>query len=158
VKGVKKTGVFVDMPLDKILALAEAYGLEVIQLHGKELPEVCERLRLAGFEVIKAFSVNAENRLDTLPLAVYREVCDFFLFDTKGKLPGGNGQTFDWRMLEEYGQELPFFLSGGIGPQHAADIPAIRELGAYAIDVNSRFETEPGYKDIELLKQFTQQL
>ena len=79
---------------------------------------------------------------------------DYFLFDTKGKLPGGNGFTFDWTLLENYQGDIPFFLSGGINAQHAEIIKSLNLKQLYAIDLNSGFEIEPALKDISLLKKF----
>jgi len=82
---------------------------------------------------------------------------DYFLFDTKGKLPGGNGTTFDWQVLENYTLQKPFFLSGGIGLTETNKIQEFLSSNlskyCYAIDINSRFETEPGLKNkIEIEK------
>jgi phosphoribosylanthranilate isomerase len=81
-------------------------------------------------------------------------VCDYFLFDTKTEKPGGSGRKFNWKKLEEYSLDKPFFLSGGIGPEDAGTIKLIQNRGFFAIDVNSRFETVPGIKDFTLLKTF----
>ncbi len=83
-------------------------------------------------------------------------VADFFLFDTKGKLPGGNGTTFDWTILKNYKSEKPFFLSGGIGINELKVIEEISKtnLPIYAIDVNSKFEIEPGLKNKNLFSNF----
>ena len=106
-------------------------------------------------EIIKVFSIK-----DTFDFAVIKEfegVCDYFLFDTKGKLPGGNGTTFDWNLLKKYPSDKPFFLSGGIGIE---EIKLIKDMNlpVYAIDVNSKFETKPGFKNKELLQSFQSQI
>ena len=82
---------------------------------------------------------------------------NYFLFDTKGKLPGGNGLAFDWKILKNYKSEIPLFLSGGIGIE---DIESIKnlDLPIYGIDVNSRFETQPGLKNIDLIQQLKSKL
>ena len=109
-------------------------------------------------EIIKVFSIL--DTFDFAELKPFESVCDFFLFDTKGKLPGGNGTAFDWKVLENYPSTKPFFLSGGIGIE---EIEAINEIAntnlpLYAIDVNSKFEIEPGLKNVELLSIFTNKL
>ena len=93
---------------------------------------------------------------DFKTLQPFEDVCDYFLFDTKGKLPGGNGYTFDWNVLKNYPSTTPFFLSGGIGIDEVDAVKQIlkTDLPIYAIDINSKFETEPGVKNIKLLEQF----
>jgi len=151
---IKKTGVFVDASVDYITKQVALHQLQAVQLHGKESPEFCQKLQLSGVEIIKAFAVDAS--FDFLPLYAYESVCDYYLFDTKGPLPGGNGSRFDWSVLRDYPSAKPFFLSGGIGPGDAAAITSIISLNLplYAVDINSRFESEPGLKNIEIIKQF----
>lgn len=106
------------------------------------------------------FSIKDHFNFDLLK--PYESVCDHFLFDTKGKLPGGNGYTFDWNVLKDYPSKKPFFLSGGIGLESMENIIKFQQSKAstycYAIDVNSRFEIEPGLKHIEELIKFKSQL
>ena len=152
---IKKVGVFVNESSSVILAKAQKYNLQAIQLHGHESVAFCSDLRLAignEIEIIKVFSVGAD--FDFEVLQPFEAVCDYFLFDTKGKLPGGNGTTFDWKVLEKYPSSKPFFLSGGIGidEMEAVNEIAKTNLPLYAIDVNSRFEIEPGLKNIELCR------
>ena len=131
--------------------------MQAVQLHGDESVEFCENLKKnvpKGIEVIKVFSI-----LDTFDFAVlkpFESVCDYFLFDTKGKLPGGNGTTFDWKVLEKYPSSKPFFLSGGIGIEEIEDVNEIfkTNLPIHALDLNSKFESEPGLKDKTILKKF----
>jgi phosphoribosylanthranilate isomerase len=154
-KSIHKVGVFVNATSEEILEKIEKHGLQAVQLHGNESVEFCEYLKKnlpKEIDVIKVFSI-----LDTFDFAVlkpFESVCDYFLFDTKGKLPGGNGTTFDWKVLEKYPSTKPFFLSGGIGIEEmdAANEILKTNLPIYAIDVNSKFEIEPGLKNIELLK------
>jgi phosphoribosylanthranilate isomerase len=91
-------------------------------------------------------------------LKAYEKACDYFLFDTKGKLPGGNGYTFNWEVLKKYPSDKPYFLSGGIGLENvgaiASFLRAPESIYCYAIDINSKFEIEPGLKDIEKIKEF----
>ena len=103
---------------------------------------------------IKAFAVDAT--FDFSVLEAYESVCDYFLFDSKGQLPGGNGRRFDWSVLRNYSGVKPFFLSGGIGAADQGAITSIINLSLpiYALDINSKFEREPGLKNIEIIKQF----
>ncbi|NDP26820.1 MAG: phosphoribosylanthranilate isomerase [Flavobacterium sp.] len=154
-KSIKKVGVFVNASLEEILEKMERYDLQAVQLHGDESVEFCESLKknlTKQIEVIKVFSIL--DIFDFAALKPFESICDYFLFDTKGKLPGGNGTTFDWKVLENYPSTKPFFLSGGIG---IIEMDAVNEilktsLPVYAMDVNSKFEIEPGLKNIELLK------
>ncbi|MDT0646092.1 phosphoribosylanthranilate isomerase [Zunongwangia sp. F260] len=161
---IKKTGVFVDASLDFILKKVQSYKLKAIQLHGQETAEFCRKLwdnlKDDNVEVIKVFSV--KGGFDFSKLKEYEEVVDFFLFDTKGKNKGGNGVTFDWEVLKNYPSSTPFFLSGGIGLEEIEEINELmtwfqkngKENLLYAIDVNSRFEDEPGLKNVEKLQLF----
>lgn len=160
-KSIKKVGVFVDASLEGILEKVLTHDLQAVQLHGNESVEFCENLKKNKpklIEVIKVFSI-----LDTFDFQILKQfesVCDYFLFDTKGKLPGGNGTTFDWKVLENYPSTKPFFLSGGIGMDEINALIQISKtkLPVYAIDVNSKLEIEPGLKNIELLHSFKQNL
>ena len=152
---IKKVGVFVDVSLEEIQNKIKNFKLDAIQLHGKESVKYCLELKKNNIEIIKAFSIN--NDFDFSQLKGYENAVDYFLFDTKGKLPGGNGTTFDWQVLENYNLQKPFFLSGGIGLTETNKIQEFLSSDlskyCYAIDINSRFETEPGLKNkIEIEK------
>ena len=151
---VHKTGVFVDEPVTEISSRIRQYGLNAVQLHGKESPEVCRQLKTTGIEVIKSFSINSEQDFDLVEK--YTDACDYFLFDTPTAKYGGSGQKFDWNILQHYHAEIPFFLSGGIAPEDAERIRSFHHKSLYAIDLNSRFEISPGVKDIPKLKNFIQ--
>lgn len=151
-KTTQGVGVFVNENTEIIIENCKTYGLSCVQLHGKETPEQAAELKTEGFTVIKVFSVGVD--FDFSQLEPYEQVVDFFLFDTKGKLPGGNGTTFDWSLLKEYPSQKPYFLSGGIGPEHVKIIQQITDDKLYAVDVNSCFEIEPGLKNPERVKQF----
>lgn len=160
-KSIKKVGVFVNESTEVILAKAQKYNLQAIQLHGQESVAFCSDLKSkidASIEIIKVFSVN--DTFDFEVLKPFETVCDYFLFDTKGKLPGGNGTTFDWKVLNEYPSAKPFFLSGGIGIEEIKSIQEISKtnLPIYAIDINSKFEIESGLKNEEKLKRFINNL
>ena len=157
-ESVKKTGVFVEATPDYIQSTITDHKLKAVQLHGAESPAYCELVKGFGVEVIKAFSIKGQFDFDLL--SPYEAHCDYFLFDTKGALPGGNGYGFDWTLLNDYPSIKPFFLSGGIGPD---DLEKIKELiktplSLFAIDVNSKFERSPGLKNIDLITPFKQQL
>jgi phosphoribosylanthranilate isomerase len=155
---IKKTGVFVDATIDYIETIIKEHQLQAVQLHGKETPEYCSYIQSLDVEVIKAFSI--KDHFDFTSLAPYENCCDFYLFDTKGELPGGNGYGFDWSILKHYPSKKPFFLSGGIGLEEVKQILELKkiDLPLYAIDVNSKFETAPGVKKIDELEQFKNEL
>ena len=176
---IKKVGVFVNASLQEIIEKVETHKLDLVQLHGEESPEFCKDLKhyfkekmdiarsklnpSTGHEelltfsgVIKVFSVKDHFNFDQLK--PYESVCDYFLFDTKGQLPGGNGYTFNWDTLNKYPSTKPYFLSGGIGLEEIDDLNAFllteKSKLCIAIDVNSKFEIKPGFKNISLLKEF----
>ena len=149
---IRKTGVFVNSGFKEIVRIARSYSLDTIQLHGDEPPELCRKLKLEGYRVIKVFSISPG--CDFISCRGYTNVTDYFLFDTKTGGHGGSGQKFDWRVFEEYNIDHPFFISGGIGPDDAALIRRIANPGFYGVDLNSRFELKPGLKDIERLRKF----
>lgn len=151
-QGIHKVGVFVNAPIEAVERRVQEFDLDYVQLHGSENVFYCNELRQKGIRIIKAFSVD-ESFVFTLTDA-YQYDCDFFLFDTKGKNPGGNGVQFDWSILEKYQGQTPFFLSGGIGPKDAEAIKALSFPRLHAIDVNSGFEIEPGLKNVEKLAPF----
>lgn len=148
-----RVGVFVNETLEAILEKVSIFGLSKIQLHGDESPTFCEALKKQfDGEIIKVFSVG--DNFDFLITKRYEAVCDYFLFDTKGKHRGGNGVTFDWSILQKYNGRTPFLLSGGIGVEQITAIKAFQHPKMIGIDLNSKFEIRPAFKDIELLKQF----
>ncbi len=166
-KSIKKTGVFVDEGISEVIKKVNEFNLQAIQLHGDESPYYCSILRTTKLfsesepiEIIKVFSIKDNFNFDVLKS--YEDVCDYFLFDTKGKLPGGNGYTFDWNVLNNYPSTKPFFLSGGIGLDQVKAIKKFKESKAskycYALDVNSKFEIEPGLKNMAILKEFINKL
>ncbi|OSZ80395.1 hypothetical protein CAP36_03840 [Chitinophagaceae bacterium IBVUCB2] len=155
---LKKVGVFVNPEMIDVLDAIDDYGLEVVQLHGDESPEMCEDLS-SEVEVIKAFRVTDGVDIDEL-VAPYDAVCDYYLFDTGGlkETFGGTGQQFDWGILTKAKIEKPFFLSGGIGVEDAARIKDFKHPDYFGVDINSRFEKEPGVKDMGLVLSFKQGL
>ena len=145
---VHRVGVFVNSSENEIRQAASVYGLSTIQLHGNESPELCHALRESGFEVIKAFSIEDEHDFDHI--WAYEEHVDYYLFDTKTPKYGGSGVGFDWQLILRQPLRKPWFLSGGI---NIDNIEMAAQSGAYAIDLNSRFETSPGIKDYDLLHE-----
>ena len=154
-KHIKKVGVFVDETTKQIKEKVKLFGLDAVQLHGDESPRQCAAL-LNLCEVIKAFRIGPD--FDFKQLAPYQDHCTYFLFDTQGPLPGGNGTAFNWELMKSYTLETPFFLSGGIGLDHVDAIAEIRKrnLPIHALDINSQFESKPGVKKIEKIEKFKQ--
>ena len=162
-KSPARVGVFVDDMVQNIVTRVVNYHLDYVQLHGNEPREMCENLRLTldpdirpGIKIIKAISVS-----DASDIQKYKEyvgAVDLFLFDTKCKTVGGSGQQFDWQVLEQYDGEVPFLLSGGIGPEDASRLHAFHHPKCIGIDLNSRFEIEPGVKNVEKLKGFLNEI
>ena len=155
----KRVGVFVDEDPEQVKRLAAEYRLDYIQLHGHETPEVISYLRTPALphpRIIKAFNIStAEDLIQTQP---YEGLVDYFLFDAKGKSVGGNGEKFNWDVLDAYQGNTPFLLSGGIGPDDAERVNAFYHPKCIGIDLNSRFELAPGLKDIAKLKEFISNL
>ena len=157
---INKVGVFVNATYDEIMNHADNFGLQMVQLHGDETPKFCDRLS-EQLEVIKAFRIGPDDHID-FKIRHYEDVCDVFLFDTAGETYGGTGRKFDWHALHATGINKPFLLSGGIGPDDAATVKNFQN-GAngkwlFGADINSKFETEPGVKNIQLLKKFVEEL
>ena len=153
---IQKVGVFVDEPLDNLLEKFKSNKLDMIQLHGSELPGYCERLKKLDIPVIKVFSI--DDTFDFETVKPYDPFCDYYLFDTASELRGGSGLKFDWKKLDQYKDDKPYFLSGGIQSTDIEEIKQITHNELYAIDVNSGFEIEPGVKDIPKLKSFIEEL
>lgn len=154
---LKKVGVFVNPGYSELLDAIDEYGLDIVQLHGNETPEMCEDVS-GEVEVIKAFRIeDGAVNIDKL-VEPYDAVCDFYLFDTAGLKEsfGGTGQQFDWSILKKAKIEKPFFLSGGIGPDDAQKIKTFKHPDFFAIDVNSKFEMAPGLKDMAAILKFLQ--
>jgi len=160
---VQKVGVFVNHAIDFIVEKIHNFQLDLVQLHGDESVRFCTDLRAAihlgnhkeqthQVKIIKVFSVG--EAFDFSGLNDYKPIVDYFLFDTKGKNLGGNGTAFNWDILKNYDNEVPFFLSGGIDNQHIEEIKALNNLNIHAIDINSKFEISAGNKDIGKLKNF----
>ena len=160
-------GVFVNPTAQDVITRVVSYGLDIVQLHGHETPTLIRNLRrtLPGVQFWKAISV--EDRDSVATYRAYEDCVDAFVFDTKCKTVGGSGEHFDWSVLQTYDGERPFLLSGGIGPEDAGRLREAFSVGSgsaafpskcIGIDLNSRFETSPGLKDIPLLRDFLSRL
>jgi len=151
-KSIYKVGVFVNEGASEITRLAKEYGLTHIQLHGMETECFCKRLQNENLIVIKAFGIDEQFTFENLN--TYSESCDYFLFDTKTIQHGGSGVKFNWNILNKYTGKTPFFLSGGIDSEDIHHLKTISHPQFYAIDINSRFEEKPGFKNSEKIKKF----
>lgn len=151
---IQKVGVFVNEQTDQIVRKVSDYRLDLVQLHGNETVDQCKKLKDAGIEIVKAFSVDENFNFEAVD--PYKNYVRFFLFDTKGKYYGGNASTFDWSLLRKYDQSVPFFLSGGISSENVKDTKQFSNLNIYALDVNSGVEVVPAFKDVQKIKQLQQ--
>lgn len=149
---IKKVGVFVNEEEDKIKEYAKKYSFNFLQLHGEESPVLCESLKNAGHQIIKVFSVGEDFNFSEVK--DYKDVADYFLFDTKSDSYGGTGKKFNWSIFDKYDNSKGIFLSGGIGPNDADEIKNLKGLNIYALDINSKFEIEPGLKNVEMVREF----
>ena len=149
----KRVGVFVNSTFDYIQKCSKAFGFNIIQLHGSESPDFSQETKArTGLHIIKAFNINTAEDLEQT--RAYEGLADCFLFDTKGKSAGGNGEKFDWGILHSYEGNTPFLLSGGIGPEDARQLSKFHHDKCLGFDINSRFELAPGIKDVEAIRKF----
>jgi phosphoribosylanthranilate isomerase len=154
--GCAKVGVVVD-PDDGLLdEILQAVPLDYLQLHGAETPARVAAIKArTGRGTIKALKI--AELADLAPVAGFAEVADMLLFDAKpprtpGSLPGGNGLSFDWRLLQGLELDTPWLLSGGLSADNLA--AAVRLCDAHAVDVSSGVEQRPGYKDPAKIQRF----
>ncbi|MGL5979518.1 MAG: phosphoribosylanthranilate isomerase [Phocaeicola sp.] len=148
----KRVGVFVNESLEVIEQCIQLFGLQTVQLHGTESPEICQAVRQKGVEVFKALSV--KNEEDVARSTFYIGSCDYLLFDTPCTKYGGSGRTFSWSLLDLYQGETPFLLSGGIGLEQVEALKQFHHPAWRGVDLNSRFESAPGIKEVEQLQEF----
>jgi phosphoribosylanthranilate isomerase len=157
---INKVGVFVNASVEEVLLMVDECRLHMVQLHGDESPKYCERI--ADYvSVVKAFRLSDNDSIEWM-IRPYMDVCDMFMFDTMGAGYGGTGKKFDWNILKGSSIGKPFFLSGGIQPE---DTDALKDFqhdpvskAMFAIDINSRFETSPGVKDLKKVQEFINEL
>lgn len=142
---IKRVGVFVNEEKETVLQKVAQHRLDFVQLHGDEQPVICKKLK-SQVGVIKAFLVDENFRFDSLKPFV--PFVDYFLFDTKSASYGGSGKTFDWKLLDQYTEPVPFFLSGGLNPDNIDEALALRHPQFFAVDVNSGVESDYAVKDI----------
>ena len=157
---INKVGVFVNASVEEVLLMVDECRLHMVQLHGDESPKYCERI--ADYvSVVKAFRLSDNDSIEWM-IRPFMDVCDMFMFDTMGAGYGGTGKKFDWNMLKGSNIGKPFFLSGGI---QAEDTIALKQFetepvskALFAIDINSKFETSPGVKDMKKIEKFINEL
>lgn len=157
---INKVGVFVNASVEEVLSMVDECRLQMVQLHGDESAKYCERI--ADYvSVVKAFRVSENDSIEWM-IKPYMDVCDMFMFDTMGAGYGGTGKKFDWNMLKGSSVGKPFFLSGGIQPE---DAQALKEFAGepvakamFAVDINSKFETSPGVKDMKKVENFIKEI
>ena len=149
---IKRVGVFVNAGIDQIEKEVKEYGLSYVQLHGDESVDFCRAVK-DFVAVIKVIRVDEDTDLEG-DLKVFEEACDYFLFDTDSKQFGGSGKQFNWDRLKRFNIKKPFFLSGGIGLDDVDKLKSFHHLMLFAVDVNSRFESEPGIKDTDKVEAF----
>jgi len=157
---IAKVGVFVNMPYEELMRTVEDYRLDMVQLHGDEIPRYCEQVS-NYITVVKAFRLTENDPIEWMAKP-YDEACDMFMFDTLGAGYGGTGKKFDWNVLTNATINKLFFLSGGIEP---GDVEKLKQFAKediakkiFAVDINSKFEIGPGVKDIEKVKGFFREL
>lgn len=160
---IQRVGVFVNAELDEILNAVHDYALDYVQLHGDESPEYCRELQrfwdyssVRKAKLIKAFAIDED--FDFRETQAYAPHCALFIFDTKGPEYGGHGVAFNWSLLEQYDGAIPFLLSGGIGPDMAPEIRRLNFPQMVGVDINSRFESSPGVKEIDQIRRFVSEL
>lgn len=156
-------GVFVNEMPQTVVTHAYNYKLDYIQLHGEESPTYIDNLKrtlipdiMPDIKVIKAISIREAD--DVKRWRQYKDHTDLILFDTKCDCVGGSGKQFDWSVLEGYDGDIPFLLSGGIGPEDAESVRRFSHPMCIGIDINSRFETAPAMKDISKLRTFINEI
>lgn len=157
---INKVGVFVNASVEEVLLMVDECRLHMVQLHGDESPKYCERI--ADYvSVVKAFRLSDNDSIEWM-INPFMDVCDMFMFDTMGAGYGGTGKKFDWNVLKGSTIGKPFFLSGGIQPEDTGALKAFAEepvaKALFAIDINSKFETAPGIKDMEKVERFVKEV
>ena len=158
-ESIDKVGVFVNSNKNYILEKVNTYQLDFVQLHGSESVLFCNDLKVQGVKVIKAFQVDDE--FDFNLLIPYKNAVDYFLFDSKTEAFGGSGKKYDWSLLKNYDNEIPFLLSGGISYEDAKTIkndPILKKLNIIALDINSCFESVPAVKNAQLISNFIKKI
>lgn len=160
VNTINKVGVFVNASVEEVLLMVDECRLHMVQLHGDESPKYCERI--ADYvSVVKAFRLSDNDSIEWM-VNPYMDVCDMFMFDTMGAGYGGTGKKFDWNILKGSNIGKPFFLSGGIQPEDTNSLKEFHQepvaKALFAIDINSKFESAPGIKQMDKVAKFINEL
>ena len=152
-----KVGVFVNESIEKIAEITEKAKLSFIQLHGDEDEKFILQLRQILGNIIKIIKVIriGNQSFDELQKTINQQpsTVNYLLFDTDSKAFGGTGKTFDWQILNEIEIPIPYFLSGGISLENIENLKILNQK-PLVLDINSKFETDPGVKDLEKIKTF----
>ena len=161
-----KVGVFVNETVEKIVEISEKANLNFIQLHGDEDEEFILSLSQRLSKDVKIIKVFRVGETFNFQFSIFNSLVDYFLFDTDSKAFGGTGKTFDWQILNEIEIPKPYFLSGGISLENIKNLQNFVKVNMrenktltklntpFALDINSKFETEPGIKNLEKIKTF----
>ncbi|MBH1959676.1 MAG: phosphoribosylanthranilate isomerase [Flavobacteriia bacterium] len=160
IKHSGKVGVFVNESVENIAAIAQDAALNFIQLHGDEDENYIDELRSilnSEIKIIKVIRVGSQSIEELQKTINHQRTVNYILFDTDAKAFGGTGKTFDWQILDGLEITKPYFLSGGISLDNFNEIKKIEEH-PFALDINSKFETEPGVKDLQKIKQLYEKL
>ena len=158
----KRVGVFIDDMPQTIVTRVYNFNLDIVQLHGEESPVMLENLRrtlepdIRPVKIMKTIMVETAD--DLKACEAYEQVADYFLFHNKSEQKGGTGKQFDWNLLDNYTGHVPFLISGGIGLEDVERIKAFKHPQFAGVDINSKFEFEPGVKDVEKIEQFVKAL
>lgn len=154
-----RVGVFVNSTLADTVYHVHDFGLDYVQLHGNESLEYARTLRRelpCGVRMIRA--VQVRSREDASDASLWDGTADLLLFETPSGQYGGTGTPFDWEMLHGYAGRTPFLIAGGIAPGNAAKAKAFSHPSFLGVDLNSKFESEPGLKDVAVLQKFIDKL
>jgi len=155
-----KVGVFVNATYEELMKNVDEYGLDMVQLHGDETARFCDRV--ANYiSVVKVFRMGENDPIDWITKP-FEDSCDMFLFDTEGAGYGGTGKKFNWDVLKNSSLNKLFFLSGGIQPDDTEKLKLFAQETVakklFSVDINSKFETSAGVKDLKKVKEFVDML
>ena len=160
IKSIKhqgKVGVFVNESLQQIIEISEKTELNYIQLHGDESDEFISELRKklnAEIGIVKVIRIGNQSKDEIQKTVNYQlSTINYLLFDTDSKSFGGTGKSFNWQILNELEITKPYFLSGGILEENIENIKLLTQK-PFALDINSKFEVEPGNKNIAKIVNF----
>ena len=166
IKHLGKVGVFVNESVEKITEISEKANLNFIQLHGDEDENFIIELKKSVKKEVKLIKVFRVGETFNFQFSIFKSLVDYFLFDTDSKVFGGTGKTFDWQILNEIEIPIPYFLSGGISLENIKNLQNFVKVNMrenktltklntpFALDINSKFEIEPGIKNLEKIKTF----